>query len=105
MLAGRTVFAELLSHVSPQTFRTCVARYDGNYKASRFSCWDRYLCLSVFPWAHDSSRHGAVKLHTLLDLRGQIPTVIHITPGKRSEIAFLDDLVFEAGAFYLMDRG
>jgi len=63
------------------------------------------LCLSVFPWAHYSARHGAVKLHTLLDLRGQIPTVVHITPGKRSEIAFLDDLVFEAGAFYLMDRG
>ena len=196
MLAGRTVFAELLSHLSPRTFRTCVDRYDGNYKASRFSCWDQYLCLafaqltyreslrdieaclralqpklyhvgirarvarstladanetrdwriyadfaqslirtaralyvndplavdlantvyaldattidlclSVFPWAHYSARHGAVKLHTLLDLRGQIPTVIHITPGSRSEIAFLDDLVFEAGAFYLMDRG
>ena len=196
MLTGRTVFAELLSHVSSQSFRTCVDRYHGNDKASRFSCWDQYLCLafaqltyreslrdieaclralqpklyhvgirarvarstmadandtrdwriyadfaqslihtaralyihdplaveltdtvyaldattidlclSVFPWAHDSARHGAVKLHTLLDLRGQIPTVVHITPGKRSEIAFLDDLVFEAGAFYLMDRG
>lgn len=196
MLAGRTVFAELLSHVSRRTFHTCVDRYQGNYKASRFSCWDQYLCLafaqltyreslrdieaclralqpklyhvgirarvarstmaeanetrdwriyadfaqslirtaralyideplavdlantvyaldattidlclSVFPWAHYSARHGAVKLHTLLDLRGQIPTVVHITPGTRSEIAFLDDLVFEAGAFYLMDRG
>ncbi len=196
MLTGRTDFAQLLAQVSAQSFRTCVGRYHGNYKASRFSCWDQYLCLafaqltyreslrdietclralqaklyhvgirtrvarstladandtrdwriyadfaqslirtaralyvhdplaveltdtvyaldattidlclSVFPWAHDSARHGAVKRHTLLDLRGQIPTVVHIEPGKRSEIAFLDDLVFEAGAFYLMDRG
>jgi hypothetical protein len=47
------------------------------------------LCLSVFPWAHYSTRHGAVKLHTLLDLRGQIPTVVHIEPGKRSEQSLL----------------
>jgi len=195
MLAGRTVFAELLSHVSPQSFRTCVERYHGNYKASRFSCWDQYLCLafaqltyreslrdieaclralqpklyhvglrarvarstlaeanetrdwriyadfaqtlirtarvlyaneplavdldntvyaldattidlclSVFPWAHYSRRHGAVKLHTLLDLRGQIPTVVQIEPGKRCEQAFLDALEYDAGAIYLMDR-
>ena len=195
MPTGRTVFAQLLSHVSAQSFRTCVERYHGNYKASRFSCWDQYLCLafaqftyreslrdieaclralqpklyhvglrarvarstlaeanetrdwhiyadfaqslirtarglyadeplavdlantvyaldattidlclSVFPWAHYSRRHGAVKLHTVLDLRGQIPTVVQIEPGKRGEPALLDALEYNAGAIYLMDR-
>ena len=46
MLPGRTVFAELISHVSPRKFRTCVDRYHGDYKASRFSCWDQFLCMA-----------------------------------------------------------
>ncbi len=46
MLSGRTVFAELMTHVSQSKFQTCVARYDGDYKASRFSCWDQYLCMA-----------------------------------------------------------
>jgi hypothetical protein len=196
MPAGRTVFAELMTHVSQHKFQTCVARYDGDYKSSRFSCWDQYLCmafaqltyreslrdieaclravqsrlyhvgirariarstlaeanetrdwriyadftqglirtaralyideplavdlantvyaldatiielcLSVFPWARYRRRDAAVKLHTQLDLRGPIPTVVQITEGKRSEVTFLDDLVIEPGAIYLMDRG
>ena len=63
------------------------------------------LCLSLFPWAHFRRRKGAVKLHTLLDLRGNIPTVIIITHGLIHEVNILDQLTFEAGAFYLMDRG
>jgi len=63
------------------------------------------LCLSLFPWAHFRKRKGAVKLHTLLDLRGNIPTVIIITHGLIHEVNILDQLTFEAGAFYLMDRG
>jgi hypothetical protein len=63
------------------------------------------LCLSLFPWAKFRKHKGAVKLHTLLDLRGNIPTVIIITHGKIHDVNILDQLVFEAGAFYVMDRG
>ena len=196
MPSSRTVFAELMTHVSPRTFQTCVARYGGDYKTSRFSCWDQYLCmafaqltyreslrdieaclralqprlyhagirarisrstladanetrdwriyadfaqslirtaralylddplavdlantvyaldatiidlcLSVFPWARYRRRDAAVKLHTQLDLRGVIPTVVHITEGKRADVTFLDDLILESGAIYIMDRG
>jgi hypothetical protein len=196
MLPGRTVFAELISHVSPRKFQTCVDRYHGDYKASRFSCWDQYLCmafaqltyreslrdieaclravqpklyhvgirariarstladanetrdwriyadfanglirtartlyvdeplsidladtvyaldatiielcLAVFPWAHYRRRDAAIKLHTLVDLRGAIPTVVQITEGKCPDVTALDTLVLDAGAFYLMDRG
>ena len=196
MSPGRTVFAELMTHVSPRKFETCVARYDGNYKSSRFTCWDQYLCmafaqltyreslrdieaclravqpklyhvgirarvsrstladanetrdwriyaavaqglirtardlyvdeplaidlantvyaldatiidlcLSVFPWARYRRRDAAIKLHTQIDLRGVIPSVVHITEGKRADVTFLDDLLIEPGAIYLMDRG
>jgi len=196
MPSSRTVFAELMTHVSQHKFQTCVARYGGDYKASRFSCWDQYLCmafaqltyreslrdieaclravqsrlyhvgirarisrstladanetrdwriyadfaqglirtardlyvddplavdlantvyaldatiidlcLSVFPWAHYRRRDAAVKLHTQLDLRGMIPTIVQITEGKRADVTFLDDLILEPGAIYIMDRG
>jgi hypothetical protein len=196
MLPGRTVFAELISHVSPRNFRTCVDRYKGDYKTRRFSCWDQYLCmvfaqltyreslrdieaclralqpklyhvgirarvsrstladandtrdwriyrdfaqglirtardlyvddplavdlantvyaldativdlcLSVFPWARYRRHDAAVKLHTQLDLRGAIPTIVQITEGKCPDVTFLDHLPIEAGAIYIMDRG
>ena len=63
------------------------------------------LCLSVFPWAHFQSTKAAIRLHTLLDLRGNIPAFIHISDGKTHEVNVLDMLAFEAGAFYVMDRG
>ena len=63
------------------------------------------LCLSVFPWAPFRSAKAAVKLHTLLDLRGNIPSFIHISDGKLHEVNVLDHLLPEAGAFYIMDRG
>ena len=63
------------------------------------------LCLSVFSWAPFRSTKAAIKLHTLLDVRGNIPTVIHITDGKTHEVNLLDELVLEPGAFYLLDRG
>ena len=63
------------------------------------------LCLSVFPWAPFRSAKAAIKLHTLLDLRGSIPAFIHITDGKTHEVNTLDELTLEAGAFYLLDRG
>ena len=63
------------------------------------------LCLSLFPWAPFRRTEAAVKLHTLLDLRGAIPTFIHISDGKWHDVNVLDLLVPEAGAFYVMDRG
>jgi len=196
MQLGRTVFADLISHLSPRSFHTCVDRYRGNYKASRFSCWDQFLsmafaqltyreslrdieaclralqprlyhmgirariarstladanetrdwriyadfaqvlitdarrlyahealgvdlahtvyaldatiidlCLTLFPWAPYTATQHAIKLHTLLDLRGPIPTVVRITPAREHDVHFLDTLIPEAGAFYLMDRG
>jgi hypothetical protein len=63
------------------------------------------LCLSVYPWAPFRSAKAAIKLHTLLDLRGAIPSFIHITDGKTHEVNVLDDLIIEPGAYYLLDRG
>ena len=63
------------------------------------------LCLTVFPWAHFRATKAAVKMHTLLDLRGNIPSFIHISDGKLHDVNVLDLLVPEAGAIYVMDRG
>ena len=63
------------------------------------------LCLSLFPWARFRKRKGAIKLHTLLDLRGNIPSFIRITEGKVHDVNILDELIPEPGAFYIMDRG
>ena len=63
------------------------------------------LCLSLFDWAPFRSTKAAIKLHTLLDLRGAIPAFIHISDGKLHDVNVLDMLTFEAGAFYVMDRG
>ena len=63
------------------------------------------LCLSLFPWARFRQHKAAVKMHTLLDLHGNIPTFIRITDGKVHDVNILDELLPEAGAFYVMDRG
>jgi hypothetical protein len=63
------------------------------------------LCLTLFPWAKFRKRKGAVKMHTLLDLRGSIPTLIYITHGKVHDVKILDQIWPEPGAVYLMDRG
>jgi DDE family transposase/uncharacterized protein DUF4372 len=63
------------------------------------------LCLSLFPWAVFRKHKGAVKLHTLLDLRGSIPVVVVITHGKIHDVNILDQIVIEPGAFYVVDRG
>ena len=63
------------------------------------------LSLSTFPWAHFRSTKAAVKLHTLLDLRGSIPTFLHISDGKLHDVNILDELIPEPGSFYIMDRG
>ena len=63
------------------------------------------LCLNLFPWARFRSTKAAVKLHTLLDLRGPIPTMIAISDGKQADVRVLDELIPEPGAFYVLDRG
>jgi hypothetical protein len=63
------------------------------------------LCLSLFPWARFRTTKAAIKLHTLLDLRGPIPTLIAISDGKQAEVCVLDGLLLEPGAFYVLDRG
>jgi len=63
------------------------------------------LCLSVFPWAHFRTSKAAVKMHTLLDLRGNIPSFIHVSDGKLADVHALDLLLPEPGAIYVMDRG
>jgi hypothetical protein len=63
------------------------------------------LCLSLFPWAVFRKNKGAVKLHTLLDLRGSIPSFIYISNGKTHDMRILDELIFEPGCFYILDRG
>ena len=62
------------------------------------------LCLSVYPWAKFRKAKAAVKLHTLLDLRGRIPVIVHITHGRIHDVHILDELFIEAGAIYIMDR-
>ena len=63
------------------------------------------LCLSLFPWAQHRRRKSAVKIHTQLDLRGNIPAFIRVTGGQIHDVHFLDQIIFEAGAFYIMDKG
>jgi len=196
MNVGRTVFSQLIAHLSHNEFQKCVARYDGDRHHRSLSCWDQYLamafaqftyreslrdieaclrslggklyhmgfrskvprstladanethdwrifadfaqhligiarplhaedpigleldhtlyaldsttidlCLSLFPWAKFRQHKAAVKLHTLLDLHGNIPTFIRITDGKVHDVNILDEILPEAGAFYVMDRG
>jgi transposase len=196
MNIGRTVFAQLISHLSHIEFQKCVARYDGDSHHRKLSCWDQLLamafaqftyreslrdieaclgsvggklyhmgfrariarstladaneshdwrifadfaqhligiarplhvedpigvdldqslyaldsttidlCLSLFPWAKFRKHKAAVKMHTLLDLHGNIPTFISITDGKVHDVNILDEIMPEAGAFYVMDRG
>jgi len=196
MNVGRTVFAQLLDHLSSYEFQQCVTRYRGDYQQKTFSCWDQYLamafaqltyrdslrdieaclrsmqgklyhmgfrgkvarstladanesrdwriyadfaqvligaarplyahdpigvdleqslyaldsttidlCLALFPWARFRQHKAAVKMHTLLDLHGNIPTFIRITDGKVHDVNILNEILPEAGAFYVMDRG
>jgi len=62
------------------------------------------LCLSLFPWAEFRRKKGAIKMHTLLDLRGNIPSTVIVTPGRVHDVNILDDLLLETGAIYIMDR-
>jgi len=80
-----------------------LAKLDGTVYALDSTTVD--LCLPLFPWAQFRQQKAAVKLHTLLDLQGPIPTVVQITPGRVHDVNILDQLLPEPGAYYIMDRG
>jgi len=195
MNAGKYVLAQLLERIHPEQFRRCVARYRGDYKVRRFSCWDQFLCLafaqltfreslrdieaclgsrqrqlyhlglrgevarstladanesrdwriyadlaqqlirrarrlyaaddlgpqlaqttyaldattidlclSLFPWAYFRRHKGGIKLHTLLDVRGDLPASVWVTDAKTHELFGWDQVALEANAFYLVDK-
>lgn len=98
-------FAQVLIHTARELYRgeDFGAELDETVYALDSTTID--LCLSLFPWARFRKRKGAVKLHTLLDLSGNIPSYIEITDGKVHDVNILDDLIPEPGSFYVMDRG
>jgi hypothetical protein len=98
-------FAQVLIHIARELYRNedFGVELDETVYALDASTID--LCLSLFPWARFRKTKGAVKLHTLLDLRGSIPSFISITEGTVHDVNVLDELIPEPGAFYIMDRG
>jgi hypothetical protein len=98
-------FAQVLIHIA----RNLYAKEDFGIELDQtvyaFDSTTIDLCLSLFPWAKFRKRKAGVKLHTLLDLRGNIPTFIRITEALVHDVNILDDIIPEAGAFYIMDRG
>jgi hypothetical protein len=98
-------FAQALIHTARRLYAKDEFGVELNHTVYALDSTTIDLCLSLFPWAHFQRTHGAVKLHTLLDLRGPIPAFIHITDGKVHDVNVLDLLLPEAGAFYIMDRG
>ena len=102
------IYAEFAQRLIAQARRLCGADELGVDLTSTVYALDSTtidLCLSVFPWAHFRSTKAAVKMHTLLDLRGNIPSFIHISDGKLHDVHALDMLLPEPGAIYVMDRG
>jgi hypothetical protein len=98
-------FAHVLIGMAQKLYVNDGFAVDLNAAAYAFDSTTIDLCLSLFPWARFRRRKGAVKLHTLIDLRGNIPCFIHISHGKMHDVNALDKLVLEPGAFYIMDRG
>jgi hypothetical protein len=98
-------FAQVLIHIARGLYKDDEfgAELDNTVYALDSTTID--LCLSLFPWAHFRRQKGAIKLHTLLDLRGNLPSYIRITDGKVHDVNILDDLIPEPGSFYIMDRG
>jgi hypothetical protein len=98
-------FAQILIHRARQLYGDDAFAVDLAQTAYAFDATTIDLCLALFPWARFRRTKAAVKLHTLLDLRGPIPTFVAITDGKAADVTQLDGLVFEPGAFYIFDRG
>ncbi len=98
-------FAHVLIHTARQLYAGEDFGLELEQTVYAFDSTTIDLCLSVFPWAKFRKNKAAVKLHTLLDLRGSIPVIIRITSGNIHDVNVLDDLFFEAGAIYIFDRG
>src|SRR5260370_1279911 len=100
MNTGRTVFSQLMDYLPSYEFQKCVTRYSGDYRSRNFSCREQFFARAKF-----RQHKAAVKMHTLLDLHGNIPSFIRITDGKTSDVNILDEFLPETGSFYVMDRG
>jgi hypothetical protein len=98
-------FAQILIQRARALYVTDSFGVDLTETAYAFDSTTIDLCLSLFPWARFRKHKAAVKLHTLIDLRGSIPCFIHITDGKVHDVNALDQLILEPGAFYMIDRG
>jgi len=98
-------FAQILIHRARQLYGDDAFAVDLAQTAYAFDATTIDLCLALFPWARFRRTKAAVKLHTLLDLRGPLPTFVAITDGKAADVTLLDALAFEPGAFYIFDRG
>jgi hypothetical protein len=98
-------FAQVLIHIARPLYVTDPIGVELDQGLYALDSTTIDLCLSLFPWARFRENKGAVKMHTLLDLHGNIPTFISITSGKVHDVNILDEILPEAGAFYVMDRG
>ncbi len=98
-------FAQVLIREARNLYRTDCFGVDLAQTAYAFDSTTISLCLSLFPWARFRKSVGAIKAHTLLDLRGNIPCWVHVTPGEVHDVNALDRLPIEAGSFYILDRG
>lgn len=98
-------FAQGLIHTARNLYRNEPLDFDFFDAVYAFDSTTIDLCLTLFPWAQFRRHKSAVKLHTLLDLRGSIPTSVYVTGGQIHDVNLLDELMLEPGAFYLLDRG
>ena len=98
-------FAQGLIHTARQLYRDEPLAVDFADTVYAFDSTTIDFCLTLFPWAQFRRRKSAVKLHTLLDVRGSIPINVYVTGGQIHDVNLLDEVVFEPGAFYLLDRG
>jgi len=98
-------FAQHLIGIARPLYASEPLAFDLDATVYAFDATTIDLCLSVYPWAPFRQAKAVIKLHTLLDIRGSIPTFIHITDGKTHEVNTLDELMIEPGAYYLLDRG
>jgi hypothetical protein len=98
-------FAQILIRTARQLYQHEALGVELSETVYAFDSTTVDLCLSPFPWAQFRRHKSAVKLHTLLDLRGNIPTAVYVTGAQVHDVRLLDQLVLEAGAFYLLDRG
>jgi transposase len=98
-------FAQVLIHIARKLYRNEQFGVELDETVYALDSTTIDLCLSLFPWARFRKTKGAIKLHTLLDLHGNIPSYIEITDGKIHDVNILDHLIPEPGAYYIMDRG